>query len=76
MKNTMLVCLARGELPPPTEPGFYQGFFSISVAFGLLICRHLIFVNINDLIAETLFEENQTELDDDDDITESTMNWL
>ncbi len=37
----LLVRLARGELPPPpTEPGFSQGFFLHSVTDGVLVpCR-------------------------------------
>ncbi len=59
--NNLLVHLASGELAPPTEPGFSQGFFSIlspmefwflaAVASGLLSWGHLITSDIADLIA-------------------------
>ncbi len=79
-----LLCrLARGEMPPPTEPGFSQGFFLRSVtngvwflaavASGLLSWGHFISSNIVDLIEHKLFEL-ETELDDA--ITEFIMKCL
>ncbi len=57
-----------GELAPPTEPGFSQGFFSIlspmefgflaAVASGLLSWGHFISSDIIDLIAQILFKLN------------------
>ncbi len=53
---------------PPTEPGFFQGFFSILslmefwflavVASGLLSWGHFISSDITDLIAQMLFKLN------------------
>ncbi len=57
-----------GNYPPPTEPGFSQGFFSILspmefwflgvFASGLLSWGHFISSKINDLIAQILFKLN------------------
>ncbi len=49
-------------------------WFLATVAFGLLSLGCFIFGNIVNLIAQTLLEENWTELDDS--ITESMMKWL
>ncbi len=49
-------------------------WFLATVAFDLLGLGFFIFGNIASLIAQTLLEENWTELDDG--ITESMMNWL
>ncbi len=86
--HTMLVSSGQRRTNPPphpTELGFSQGCFFFlhfchhwslgflaTVAFGLLSWGHLISGNIVDLIAQILFEENRTELDDN--IIESTMN--
>ncbi len=47
--------------------------FLVTLTFGLLSWGPLIFGNIMDLNAQTLLEENWSELEDD--ITESMMNW-
>ncbi len=71
-RHAMLVLSDQRRTGPPTEPGFSQGFFSISVTefrflatvtFDLLSWGHLISSNIVNLIAQILFEL-------DDDITE------
>lgn len=78
MLKALTVHFVRKELAPLTESGFSQGFFSlflmefgflVIVAFGLLRCgfkRHLIFINIIDVTALKLLNENKkNELDDD-----------
>lgn len=71
MLKALTVHFVRGELAPLTESGFSQGFFSlflmefgflVTVAFGLLrrgFKRHLIFINIIDVTALKLLNENK-----------------
>ncbi len=76
LNHVILVSSGQRRIGPPTKPGFSQGFFSpflslmefwflATVAFGLLSWGHLISGNIVSLIAQILFEENWTELDDE-----------
>ncbi len=82
LKHAILVLSGQRRTGPLNEPGFSKVFFLhflspmelwfiAAVAFGLLSWGHFS-GNIVDLIAQTLFEENSTELGDD--ITESMMN--